>query len=216
MASFPLSATTADVSLTAAVRAHLGISVRQLARYLGVSMGFVTHVEAGRKGLPPTRVPRLLHLVLLLPPPLGQGPPTPPPPPAPYDPLRPLPAPDPALPPAPPAPPAPEPLRRRLRDVRLRLLLVGRELVRQQRLAAALAHRHAGLRQLQAAAPPPEAAEAAHYARWLHELASDLARDEPDPAATAAAYLLLTARVAGLRAEAALLAALAGSGSVGV
>ncbi|TGE19256.1 hypothetical protein [Hymenobacter elongatus] len=120
-----------DLSLTAAVRAHLGISTRQLARYLGLSMGFVTHVEAGRKGLPPALGPRLLWLARLLPPPLGQGPP--------------------ALPP----PPAPEPLRRRLRDVRLCLLVVGRELARQQALAAALAHRRAGRARLQAAPPRP-------------------------------------------------------------
>ncbi|UOQ73712.1 hypothetical protein [Hymenobacter cellulosilyticus] len=39
------------------------------------------------------------------------------------------------------------------------------------------------------------------------ELATDLARDEPDPAASAAARVLLAARVTALRAEAAALAA---------
>ncbi|UOQ54470.1 helix-turn-helix domain-containing protein [Hymenobacter cellulosivorans] len=186
------------LSLMAAVRAHLGISIRQLARYLGVSMGFVTHIEAGRKGVPPALLPRLLRLAQLLPAPWGQGPPAPPPPPAPYDPLLPLPAPTSAQ--------VPEPLRQRLRDVRLRLLVVGRELARQQVLAAALAHRHAGLQLLHTAAAPPEPAEADHFAHWLHELALDLARDEPNPAATATTRHLLAARVAGLRAEAAALA----------
>ncbi|TGE17222.1 hypothetical protein E5J99_08105 [Hymenobacter elongatus] len=89
--------------------------------------------------------------------------------------------------------------------MRLRLLVVGRELARQQALAAALAHRRAGLAQLQAAPAPPEPTEAAHYARWRHELTADLTRDEPDPARAAAAGHLLVARVAGLRAEAAAL-----------
>ncbi len=43
--------------------------MQPLARYLGVSVGFVSHLEAGRKQLPLRR---------LLPPPLGQGPPAPP------------------------------------------------------------------------------------------------------------------------------------------
>jgi|GEM_PF-6324859 len=43
----------AFVSLTAAIRAHCGLSVRQLGRWLGVSAGFVAHIETGRRGLPP-------------------------------------------------------------------------------------------------------------------------------------------------------------------
>ncbi|OON70676.1 helix-turn-helix domain-containing protein [Hymenobacter sp. CRA2] len=204
--------TTASIPLllstTAVVRAHFGLSLRQLGRYLGVSAGFVSHVETGRKGLPPALAPRLLGLSHLLPPPLGQGAATPPEPVI-YAPLQPLPPPE-ALGTAPigTALPAPEPLHRRLRDCRLRLLEQGQRLAQQQARAAALAHRHWGLVQLQAAPTPAEPKEAAHYARWLGELATDLANDDSDPAGAAAARHLLAARVAGLRAEAAWLEAL--------
>lgn len=194
-------------SLTAPVRAHLGVSLPQLARYLGVTASFVSHLEAGRKPLPAALLLRLVQLLPALPPPLGQGPPAPPPLPAPFDPLHPLPAPEQLAPPLPyaPAAPAPDPLRRRLRDQRLRLLTLGTELAAAQTRAAALHHRRLGLGLLRTLPPPPEAAEAAHLARWLQTLADDLLRDDPDPAARAAALLLLAARVAGLRAEVAAL-----------
>ncbi|RAK64051.1 hypothetical protein DLM85_19090 [Hymenobacter edaphi] len=189
----------------------MGLSTRQLARYLGVSTGFVSHVEAGRKGLPPALAPRLLVLSRLLPAPLGQGPPAPPDPAA-YDPLAPLPTPEPALTGDGPVPadaaPAAEPLRHRLRDCRLQLLTQGQRLTQLQARAAALALRRRGLAQLQAATGPTEPTEAARYARWLGELSTDLARDAPDPAGATAARLLLAARVAGLRAEVAALEAL--------
>ncbi|PJJ48647.1 hypothetical protein [Hymenobacter chitinivorans] len=192
-------------SLTAAVRAHFGLSMPQMARYLSVSTGFVSHVEAGRKGLPPARVPRLLHLSGLLPPPLGQGPPPAEAPAAPFDPLTALPAPDPLVPLPPAEPAAAEQLRRHWRDYQLQLLTLGQRLALLQRQAAALAHRRRGLALLRAATPPPGPAEAAHYARWLDELAADLALADPDPVATATAGRLLAARVAGLRATLALL-----------
>ncbi|MCR5887796.1 hypothetical protein LRS06_08395 [Hymenobacter sp. J193] len=195
-------------SLTAAVRAHFGFSTRQLARYMNVSIGFVSHLEAGRKGLPPALAPRLLLLSHLLPPPLGQGP-TEAPEPLLYDPYRPLPLPEVLGSEQPEAPvPAPELLGRRLRDCQLRLLTYGQQLARVQASANALARRRRGIAQLQAAAPPTEPMEAAHYARWLGELATDLAQADPDPAGAAAARHLLAARVAGLRAEVAALAAL--------
>ncbi|SHK04210.1 hypothetical protein SAMN02746009_00155 [Hymenobacter psychrotolerans DSM 18569] len=189
------------------VRACLGLSTRQLAHYLGVSMGFVTHLEAGRKPLPGALLPRLLLLARLLPPPLGTGLPLPELPP-PHDPLLPLPAPERLAPPLPdaPAPPEPETLRRRLRDQRLRLLTLSQHLAAEQARMAGLARRHHGLALLRAALPPPEAAEAAHYARWLARLSDDLTRDDPTPAVRAAALHLLAARVAGLRAEVAALA----------
>lgn len=199
-----------SASLTALVRDHCGVSLPQLARYLGVSTGFVSHLEAGRKPLPATLLPRLLRLLPALPPPLGAGPPAPPPGPPPYDPLHPLPAPEWLAPPLPDAPaaPAPEPLRRRLRDQRLLLLTLGQRLAAAQLHAAALHHRRLGLARLLALPPPPEAAEAAHLARWCGRLTEDLTRDDPDPAARAAALHLLAARVAGLRAEVAALQAL--------
>ncbi|TGE20416.1 XRE family transcriptional regulator [Hymenobacter aquaticus] len=209
--------TDSEVNIITAVRAHFGLSVRQLASYLGVSAGFVSHLETGRKGLPAALAPRLTVLSRLLPPPLGQGPPAPPEPPesAIYDTLAPLPAPDALL-----AAtelsgattPAPEPLRQRLRDARQQLLQYGQRLAQQQSRAVLLARRRRGVAQLQTAPFPTEPAETARYARWLGELATDLARDEPDPTQAAADRLLLAARVAALRAEVALLAELS-SGS---
>ncbi|UOQ52944.1 helix-turn-helix domain-containing protein [Hymenobacter cellulosivorans] len=207
MPSVPADYQPAEFSLTAAVRAHLGVSTRQLGRYLGVTAGFVSHIEVGRRGLSAARLPRLLWLSHLLPPPLGQGQPAVPGP-ALFEPLAPLPAPDELLPawPASAPEPAAEALRSRLRECRLLLLTHGEELARLQGRATQLAHRRWGLAQLRAVAPPADPDEAAHYARWLAELADDLAREEPSPA-TAAAYLVLRARVAGLRAEVAALAA---------
>lgn len=206
MPAAPTDYQPAGFSLTAAVRAHLGLSTRQMARYLQVSKGFVSHVETGRRGLSATQMLRLLGLIKLLPPPLGQGAPAVPEP-AVYYPLAPLPVPDALLVAWPESAPAPstEALRRRLRDCRLLLLTHGQELARLQRHAARLARRRWGLARLQAMPPFPDPAEAAHFARWLADLADDLALDEPSPA-TAAAYRVLAARVAGLRAEVAALA----------
>ena len=206
--SIPTTPPQPAFHLTVAVRAYFGVSQRQLARYLRVSGGFVTHLEAGRKELPLALVPRLLFLSQPLPP-LEQAPPHPP---ARYDPLAPLPPPEPGLagteqPGS--VSPAPDPIRHRLRDMRLRLLVHGQQLAVQQQRAATLAHRHRGLAQLQAAPPPPDPTEAAHYAHWLAGLVTDLAHAEPNPAAAAAARLLLVARVAGLRAEVAILTAAA-------
>ncbi|MCB2407422.1 helix-turn-helix domain-containing protein [Hymenobacter lucidus] len=207
MPAAPTDYQPAKFSMTAAVRAHMGLSTRQMARYLQVSKGFVSHMEAGRRGPSATQMPRLLWLIQLLPPPLGQGPAAVPGP-ALFDPLAPLPPPDAQLPAWPERAPtaSAEAVRRRLRDCQLLLLTQGLELARLQGRAAQLARRRRGLAKLQAAAAPPDPAEAAHYARWLAELAADLALDEPSPA-TAAAYRVLHARVAGLRAEVAALAA---------
>ncbi|TGE13888.1 helix-turn-helix domain-containing protein [Hymenobacter elongatus] len=195
------------VSLTAAVRAHLGLTVRQLARYLGVSGPFVAHVESGRRGLPPALVSRLLTLSRLLPPPLGQGLPAAAVLPV-YDPLTALPPPELLLAELPDtAAPAPEALRRRLRDCRLQLLTQGSRLAQLQARAATLVRRRHGLAQLRAAPLPADPTEAAHYTRWLGELATDLAVADPDPAAAAATRHLLAAHVTGLRAEVAALAA---------
>ncbi|RIY12837.1 hypothetical protein D0T11_03695 [Hymenobacter rubripertinctus] len=192
------------MEFSAVVRAGLGLSGRQLGRYLGVSVGFVAQVEAGHKPLPLALVPRLLHLLPALPPPLGQGP-VPPPAPVPYNVLLPLPAPEPLVPP-PPTPPDAGVLAARGRSVRLRLLRQGTALAAAQARAAALHQRRLALAHLLALPPPPEAAEAAHLARWLRGLTTDLTRDDPAPAARAAALRLLAARVAGLRAELAALA----------
>lgn len=194
-----------SASFEAAVRAHFGLTVQQLARYLGVSKGFVSHLETGRKALPPALAERLLALARLLPPPLGNGPPTAPPP-------TPDPATDPlhvALALASPAAVTatwPEPVRHRVRACRLRALDVAQRLTGLHARAAALAHRRRGLAQLAAAPAPPGPIAAAHYARWQQELADDLALADPDPAASATARQLLAARLAGLQAEVAALA----------
>ncbi|UOQ73709.1 helix-turn-helix domain-containing protein [Hymenobacter cellulosilyticus] len=197
------------ISLTAAVRAHFGLTVRQLARYLGVSSGFVSHLEAGRRGLSPALAPRLLVLTPLLPPPLGRArhPLLRPPPPS----IHWRPCPPRRCRAAAPGPATTEHLRRYWRRYwrryQLQLLSQGQQLALFQRQAAALEHRRAGLVLLRAATPPTDPAEAAHYARWLDELAADLTVADPDPAATAATGRLLAARVAGLRATLALLLA---------
>lgn len=194
------------VSLTGAVREYFGLTVRQLARYLGVSSGFVSHLEAGRRGLPPALAPRLLRLTSLLPPPLGQGPSAAEAPPAPFDPLAALPAPDPLV-RLPAEPVSVEQLRRPWRRYQLQLLEQGQRLALFQRQTAALAHRRRGVALLRAAPAPTHPAEAAHYACWLEELTADLALADPDPGARAATGRLLAARVAGLRATLALLPA---------
>ncbi|UOQ73713.1 helix-turn-helix domain-containing protein [Hymenobacter cellulosilyticus] len=88
------SSPSPEVNLVTVVRAHFGLSVRQLAHYLDVSAGFIAHIETGRKGMPAAMAPRLHGLSRLLPPPLGQGPAAPPEPSG-YDPLTPLPHPKP-------------------------------------------------------------------------------------------------------------------------
>jgi len=183
-------------SAETAVRSHFGLSMQQLARYLGVSVGFVSHLEAGRKQLPPALAARLIHLGRLLPPPLGQGPPAPPDEPAP-DLFGTLTPPAASL----PEPLDPEPLRRRWRDCRLKVLVLGQRLDGLHARATALARRRRGLAQLLAAAPPAAPAEAAHYARWLAELAEDLALADPQPAVAATQRLLLAVRVGALQAE---------------
>ncbi|WP_046243675.1 helix-turn-helix domain-containing protein [Hymenobacter terrenus] len=182
------------VGYEATVRAHFGLSMRQLARLLGVSVGFVGHLEAGRKQLPLPLALRLLPLGRLLPPPLGQGLPAPAPPPLPELPV---------VPPqfAFPASLEPEPLRRRIRDCHLKALVLGQRLDVLLARAAALDHRRWGLVQLTAAPPPPDPAEAAHYAHWLAGLAEDLALDDPQPAAAATQRALLVARVSALQFE---------------
>lgn len=194
-----------SASLESAVRAQLGLSVRQLARYLGVSAGFVSHLEVGRKQAPEALALRLLPLARLLPPPLGSGPP---------DDAPPALGPDAdpltlalALAPAETTAGAwPAAVHRRVRACRLQALAVAQRLASLQAHAAALAQRRRGLARLAAAPVPPGPAEAARYARWRQELAEDLALADPDPAAAATTRQLLAARLAGLRAEVAALA----------
>lgn len=193
-----------SASLEAAVRAHFGLSQQQLARYLGVSVGFVSHLEAGRKQASEALALRLLPLARLLPPPLGSGPP---------DNAPPARGPDAdpltlalALAPAEATAGAwPAAVYRRVRACRLQALAVAQRLASLQARAATLAHRRRGLARLAVAPVPPDPAEAARYARWRQELAEDLDLADANPAAAAATRQLLAARLAGLRAEVAAL-----------
>lgn len=154
----------------------------------------MAHLEAGRKRPTATQVQRLTPLALLLPPPEGHGPPDPPAPTATtLDPA--------ALPGGPATPLAAEPLRHRCRACHLEAARLGALLHRQHRAATALACRHRGLAQLEAALRP--GADAA-TARWLDGLAADLAAADPGPAA-ASALVLLAVRRDTLLAEAAAL-----------
>ncbi len=174
------------------MRAHFGLTQHELARYLGVSAGFVGHLEAGRKRPPLAAVQRLTRLALLLPPPEGYGPPAAPAPAATPD----NPA---ALPDGPATPLAPGLLHGRRRACLLQAAALGQQLRRLQARAAALACRRRGLARLQTAFGP--AADAAD-ARWLAGLAEDVAAADRDPAAAASAQVLLAVRIAALTAEA--------------
>ena len=176
--------TRTPATAEALVRAHFGLSQLQLARYLGVSAGFVAHLEAGRKAPAATTVGRLTPLAALLPPPEGSGSPAAPVPAA----TAANPA---ALPDGPATPLAPEPLRRRQLACRLQAALLTQRLLRLQKRAAALTRCRRGLAQLRAAVAPTAPAEAARYARWLMEQAEDLAFAKRDPAVRAATQVLL-------------------------
>lgn len=64
-------------SLSAAVRAHFGLSQAELAAFVGVSRAHLGLAEAGRKTLGPGPDQRLQVLARQLPPPDGHGPPPP-------------------------------------------------------------------------------------------------------------------------------------------
>lgn len=191
----------------AAVRAHFGLSQQQLAAWLGVTVGFVGALDTGRAALPAARVPRLLVLARLLPPPLGTGPPAPPP--AEVPPIMAAPLPLPPLATDPLGVPDPVPLRAAARAARLAALTAERKLLHLHARAAALALRRRGLAQLRAAPPPPEAAEATRWATWLADIAAELLAADPHPARTAAQCQLLAVRAATRATEAATLEALA-------
>ncbi len=203
-----------------AARVGYGLSQQQLARWLGVTVGFVGALETGRKLLPPALIPRLLVLLHHQPPPVGSGPLVPPVPPVP-----PWPAPFggvgwPAPPVLPPVAagadvavaPNPSPLLRRANAAHLAALMAEQRLQKLHTRAVILAHRRRGLARLQAVPAPPEPAEAARWATWLAGVATDLALADPRPAAVAATRHLLAIRAPLLRAEAeALRAAAAGA-----
>ncbi|RSK39472.1 hypothetical protein [Hymenobacter perfusus] len=196
-------------SLSAAVRAHFGLTQPELGKFIGVSGTVIGHVEAGRRVLPAEAQRRLRPLALLLPPPEGLGPPLPAPPAG-------ASAPEPA---APAVPLEAEPLRKRLRRVCYLLDKARFALENHVRASQAQARRRWGravLAALLAPAPGTPAApaavaqdpalDAAACRRWLERL-PDLAPGAAWPlSATEAALLALRLRL--LEEEARALAAL--------
>jgi len=188
-------------SLSAAVRAHFGLTQPELGQFIGVSGAVVGHVEAGRRVLPAEAQRRLRPLALLLPPPEGLGPPLP-------APLAGAPAPDPTTPSEPAAPLEAEPLRKRLRRVRYLLDKTRFALENHARASQAQARRRWGravLAALLAPAPGTPAApaavaqdpalDAAAGRHWLERL-PDLAPGAAWPlSATEAALLALRLRL---------------------
>lgn len=204
-----LSHSLPSTTLSAAIRAHFGLTQAELGQYLEVSSGHVAHLEAGRK-LPTALLNlRLTRLARRLPPPEGSGPAAPV---LSYA----LPAPQPLAGLALPGPLQPAYLQKRQRQCARRLALLRRDLHQLgQRHAAHERRRWALPRLAEALAPQPATdpagaapAEQAHAQRWLAGLAAAL---PPAPARrpdTATALALLLVQAAALEAEAATLARL--------
>lgn len=186
-------------SLSAAVRAHFGLTQAELGEYLGVRREQVAFVEAGQRRFSPAAERRLRPLGLGLPESLLESG---------------TPAPPAAAPPATaPAPPDAAALRKRLRRCRHDAARLRYELENHAARTLAHAHQQRGRAQLPgvllpaaADAPAAPTAEAERIRRWLAQLATNA--PAPPPSATARA--LGAARLRGLVAEAeALEAALA-------
>lgn len=188
----PLRAAHSD-SLMARVRVWFGLTQAELALYLGISPALVRGIETGQRALTSAVLSALLPLARHLP----------------AD-DAPLPATDDAL-PAAPAPAAAEiDFRRRTclaqaARLELELAQLTQRAQAAQRWAQALPALLPAAPAAPAAAPGDDAAEAAIREQWrvgwLHR------RARPLPAEAAKRAALLRARIAGLRAEAAALAA---------
>ncbi|GAB3829178.1 helix-turn-helix domain-containing protein [Hymenobacter jeollabukensis] len=178
-----------SATLTAAVRAYLGLSQLELARFLGVTRGQVAHVEAGRKLLGPESRCRLSQLADLLPAPLGL---------APAEPAAPAPASS--------TLPAAAPLRQRLARCRRRAAQLQQALAQHEARSQQARRWEQILPALEAAVAADAGPGAAGRRQWVAarqaEAHAALAADE------AAAELLLTVRLRHLQAEAAELAQL--------
>ena len=169
-----------STTVVRAVRQHFNLTLEELAGYLRVSMGLVSHLEAGRRSMSAELVQRLVPLLQALPAPEAPSDPD--------DPAARL------------APPAAAPLAARLDYCQHHARQLRREL-------AAITQKMEVARRWQQALPPLLAQAADAPARaWLlrrqEQAAADLNGD------TAARYHLLRLRLAALEAEAAGLAAL--------
>ena len=186
-------------SLSAAVRAHFGLTQPELGRYLGVRREQVAFVEGGQRTFSVAAEQRLRPLALLLPGVLLNEPPAPPLP----APAEPADAPDAAA------------LRKRLRRCRHEAAQLRYEQENQATRALAQAQRQRGLAQLRAALLPAPGASTAPDAeterrrRWLDALPAE-ARPAPG---SATARALATARLRGLLAEAGALELLLAAGA---
>lgn len=177
-------------SLSAAVRAHFGLTQAELGHYLGVRREQVAYVEAGQRGFALAAERRLRPLGLLLPESRAEGGPVVPPG------AKPGAAAD--------AEAEVAALRKQLRRCQHQAARLRFELENQETRAQALANRQRGLAQLRAGLLPaaaekaPLPAEAERIERWLSQLAAETLT-EP---ATFAARGLQVARLRGLTAEA--------------
>jgi transcriptional regulator with XRE-family HTH domain len=175
-------------SLSAAVRAHFGLTQAELGQYLGVRREQVAFVEAGQRSFSLAAERRLRPLALLLPESRAREPAEPPV----AGPVAPADGPEVAA------------LRKRLRRCQHLMSELRWELENRETRAQALAQRQRGLAQLRAALLPeaaaeaPLPAEAERIQRWLNQLAAGT----PPPAARADVPGLQVARLRGLAAEA--------------
>lgn len=172
-------------SLSAAVRAHFGLTQAELGRYLGVRREQVAFVEGGQRTFSVVAERRLRPLVLLLPGVLVAEAATPPV----------AASPEPAEAPDTPA------LRKRLRRCRHEAAQLRYELENHAARAQVRAQRQRGLAQLRVALPAIETGageEAGRIRRWLEGLPVEV----PPAAANATARALGAARLRGLQAEA--------------
>jgi transcriptional regulator with XRE-family HTH domain len=181
-------------SLSAAVRAHFGLTQTELGDYLGVQREQVAFVEAGQRGFSVMAERRLRPLGLLLPELRAGGPPAP----LAAEPVVSADAPEVAA------------LRKRLRRCRHQAAQLRYELENQAARTQSHTNRQRGLAQLQAGLLPSPASAAAPTAdderarRWLAQLAADTPPAPPYSTTRA----LLAARLQGLVAEAEALEAL--------
>lgn len=177
-------------SLSAAVRAHFGLTQAELGQYLGVQREQVAFVEAGRRPFSMAAERRLRPLGLLLPESRAGGLPAPVA--VAEQPVAPADAAEVAA------------LRKRLRRCQFLMGELRWELENREIRAQALAQRQRGLAQLRAGLLPeaaeeaPLPAEAERIQRWLNQLAADT---RPEPARPEA-HGLQVARLRGLAAEA--------------
>ncbi len=170
-----------STTITRAVRQHFNLTLEELASYLRVSMGLVSHLEAGRRSISPEITQRLLPLLQALP--------------APADPEAADAAPAAHL-----APPDAAPLEARLAQCQHQARQLRREL-------QALTQQLTIARRWQQALPPllaqaPDAPARAWLLRRQEQTAADLDGE------TAARYHLLRLRLGALDTEATALAAL--------